>query len=113
MVRKTRTVQITSDPKGISTRTYKQLKLMTKLSSSKKIVMITFKDMTLTIMENDKVVSQRKYTLGDVGMFKYCSAIKSYQSKGYELEGQTSNSDEIFKKIRKEERENNDAGTGS
>jgi hypothetical protein len=74
---------------------------------SGKTVLITFKKMELQIMENDgktnKMVEKHKYRLGDIGVLKYCSAVKRYISGRYVLEGSTSNMDEIRKLYKKEE----------
>jgi superfamily I DNA and/or RNA helicase len=96
-----------SDSKAI--KIAKEYKLSTKLkNSSGKTIMISFKSMELLIMESDgmknKTVEKHKYNLGDVGIWKYCSAVKRYVSKGYISQGSVSNMDEIWKSHRKKQK---------
>jgi hypothetical protein len=65
--------------------------------------------MELVVMENDgktnKIVEKVKYVLADIGVWKYCRAVRQYIAKGYELEGSTSNQDEVWKDYRKKQKE--------
>ena len=102
--------EITCDPDSKANKTVSQYKLTTKLKhSSGKTAIITFKSMELLIMENNgktnKTVEKHKYVLGDVGLWKYCSAVKRYIAKGYESQGNISNIDEVWKLNRKKQRE--------
>lgn len=86
---------------------HRQFKLITKLrNSEEKKVIITFEKMELSIMEGTKTIERHKYMLGDIGIWKYTSAIKRYVRKGYKIEATISNREEIFKKARKDKNEN-------
>jgi hypothetical protein len=77
----------------------------TKLTKKEKIVLITFKNMTLTVMESDgtnqKIKEKTEYRLGDIGISRYCSRIKEYICKGYEVVERTDNSEEMRKEMKK------------
>jgi hypothetical protein len=108
MVKEKRAIRVNLT--GLSSKIAKQYKFSTKLKHpSGKTAMITFKDSELLIMENDgktnKTVEKVKYTLSDMGVWKYCRAVRKYISKGYILEGSVSNQDEVWKEYRKNQKE--------
>jgi hypothetical protein len=103
-----RIIKISSNSKA--NEIAKQYKFSSKLkNSSGKTALITFKDMELLIMENDgktnKTVEKVKYVLSDIGIWKYCRAVRKYIAKGYILEGSVSNQDEVWKNYRKKQKE--------
>lgn len=79
--------------------------LMTKMSKKDKTVLITFKNMILTVVEitdgKEKVKERVKYLLGDIGRSKYTMRVREYAFKGYNIDGQTSNMDEMIKDMKK------------
>lgn len=100
---------IVCDINSTANKLVRQYKLTTKLKhSSGKTAMITFKDMTLTVMENNgktnKTVESSKYLLCDMALWKYCAAVKRYVAKGYISEGSVSNIDTIRKSEKKNHR---------
>ena len=76
--------------------------LMTKLSKKDKVVLISFKKMELSVIEivdgKETTVERVKYGLGDIGKGRYTRRIREYESKGFEIDGQTSNLEVILKK---------------
>lgn len=83
-----------------------KLKLMTKMNNGKKNVLITYKEMTVSVTETDsegnqKEIEKHKYSLGDVGLQKYSRRIREYMLKGFEVSGTVSNMDEVIKEYKK------------
>jgi hypothetical protein len=103
-----RTIKIA--PNSKANEIARQYKFGSKLKNpSGKTALVTFKDMELVIIENDgktnKTVEKVKYVLSDIGVWKYCRAVRKYIAKGYILEGSVSNQDEIWKNYRKKQKE--------
>jgi hypothetical protein len=79
-----------------------KVKLMTKLRKNEKSVLITFKEMELSVIEMDgdgkqNIKEKVKYKLGDIGIERFCRRVRQYQSKGYEIEGEVSNLSDVIK----------------
>ena len=84
--------------------------LKTVLKKNKKTVMITFKDMTVKVMEQEegkpvKTIVNDKYKLGDIGKMRYANQVKAYSRDGYEILEERSNRDELKKEIKKLEKD--------
>jgi len=89
-------------PTSKSTEIIRQYNLTTKLKhSSGKTAIVIFKNMELTVMENNKPDKKVKYILGDVGVWRYVYTIKRYIAKGYIVEGEISNQNEVLKSMKR------------
>jgi hypothetical protein len=80
-----------------------KVELTTKLVKKDKIVLISFKKMELSIVESElngkpKIKEHKVYILGDIGLFTYCTRVRQYEAKGYDIENETSNLEDILKK---------------
>jgi hypothetical protein len=94
------------DPKSPASQHHMMIKCTCKLAKKDRKVLITYKNMKLNVMEISedgatKTKEDKQYALGDIALFTYCSRIKDYVSKGYDVEAETDNLDELFKKTRK------------
>jgi len=81
-----------------------KLVLTTKLTKKDKIVLITFKNLELSVVESQllgrpKIKEHKKYEIcSEMGIFRYCRCIREYEAKGYEIENETSNLEDLLKK---------------
>lgn len=68
-------------------------------------VMITFRNMTLTVMKKTPkrttLVLEQKYIMGDIGRQRYCREVQSYLRDGYDIVSEHDNVTEMFNHMKK------------